>query len=322
MNERNVDMSVIVVVYNQPQSLKLILRALSAQDFSGSYEIVVTDDGSSPSLLHFCEEESNKNSIQIKYVWQPHYHFRAAAARNNGIKISKGKILLFLDGDLIPTLYTLQKHAEAHTLPNMVVAGNRKWRGELSSVKHLLGWPIGEVIQHLEDGFLVDEKSRQREAVERQRRKQWLTSPHPWRACFSGNVSVGWSTEVWFDENFVGWGPEDWEFNHRLCTKHGYTPIYLDDITTYHLETPDAVGNVFRVGTHEEIVMYMKNTLYFFDKNPGELPTAEVFFGFPRFALDGNTNRWQVVPRPASGSYDTKDIVAIARQWIANNGWK
>ena len=61
----------------------------------------------------------------------------------------------------------------------------------------------------------------------------------------------------WFDENFVGWGPEDWEFNHRLCTKHGYTPIYLDDITAYHLETPDAVGNVFRVGTHEEIVMYM-----------------------------------------------------------------
>jgi len=322
MNNRTVDLSVIVVVYNQPESLRLILQSLLAQDFSGSYEIIVTDDGSSTEILRTFRDECGKNTIPAKYVWQPHRHFRAAAARNNGINISSGKIFLFLDGDLVPAADALRRHTEAHTSPKMMVAGNRKWRGELSSIKCLPSGPIEKVIKHLEDGLLVDEKSRQREEVERQRRKQWLASPHPWRACFSGNVSVGWSPEVWFDENFVGWGPEDWEFNHRLCTKHGYTPTYLDDITAYHLETPDAVGNVFRVGTHEEIVMYMKNTLYFFDKNPGELPIEEVFFGFPRFALYEHTNKWRVVPRPTSSSYDIKDVAAKARQWIAEYGGK
>jgi len=321
MNGRNVDLSVIVVVYNQLQSLRLVLRALLAQDFLGSYEIIITDDGSSPELFLACWEEFNRSSIPIRYVWQQDRHFRAAAARNNGIKISRGRILLFLDGDLVPALDTLRKHVEAHTSPKMMVAGNRKWRGELSDGEHLPTGPIEEAIRFLENDSLVDEKSKRREEVERQRRKQWLASPHPWRACFSGNVSVGWSPEVRFDENFIGWGPEDCEFNHRLCTKHGYTPTYRDDITAYHLETPDAVGNVFRTGSHEKIVMYMKNTFYFFDKC-SELPLDEVFFGFPRFILDATTNTWRVVPRPSLDSYSIKELVDKARQWLAEYGGK
>ncbi len=315
--ERDLDLSVIVVVYNQPESLKLVLRSLLAQDFSGTYEIIVTDDGSSPELFRTCYTEFDKSSIPIKYVWQQHRHFRAAVARNNGISISRGKILLFLDGDLVPALDTIRKHVEAHTSPKMIVAGNRKWRGNIASIPSLPGRPAEEIIKFLE-GWSADEKSKQREEVERQRRKQWLFSPYPWRACFSGNVSVEWSPDVWFDQNFLGWGPEDWEFSHRLCTKYGYTPVYRDDITTYHLETPDAVGNVFRTGTHEEIVMYMKNTFYFFDKCP-ELPIEEVFFGFPRFVLDETTNKWRVVPRPAPNTYDLRKLVEKARQWLAEH---
>jgi len=321
MSGRSLDLSVIVVVYNQAESLKLILRSLLAQDFSGSYEIIVTDDGSSPELFLSCQEDFNKSPIPIKYVWQQDRHFRAAAARNNGINISNGRVLLFLDGDLVPALDALRKHVEAHTSPKMMVAGNRKWRGELSSIKHLPTGPIEEVLEFLESSLGVDEKSRQRERNERAARKKFLISKHAWRACFSGNVSVWWSPEVQFDENFIGWGPEDWEFNHRLCTKHGYTPTYRDDISAYHLETPDAVGNVFRTGSHEEIVMYIKNTLYFFDKCP-ELPLDEVFFGFPRFVLDATSNKWCVIPRPAPDSYDINELVENARRWLVEYGSK
>ncbi len=321
MSERNLDLSVIVVVYNQAESLRLILRSLLAQNFSGSYEIIVTDDGSSPEVFRVYQTEVIGGQIPTKYVWQPNLHFRAAMARNNGIKVSRGKVLLFLDGDLVPALDTLRKHVEAHTSPKMMVAGNRKWRGELSSDSQSPSGSIEEVLGSLEEGLSVDEKSRERERVERQRRKQWLASPHPWRSCFSGNVSVDWSPVVLFDEAFVGWGPEDWEFNHRLCTKHGYVPVYRDDITAYHLETPDAVGNVFRTGVHEEIAMYMKNTLHFFDKCP-ELPMEEVFFGFPRFVLDQTSNRWRVMPRPAADSYNIIELVENARQWLAEHGGK
>lgn len=318
MNRRDIDLSVVVVAYNQLQSIKLILRALLAQDFSGSYEIIVTDDGSSAKLFQSCYNELYQNTVPIKYVWQQHRHFRAAAARNNGINISRGRIILFLDGDSIPALNTLRKHVEEHTSPKMMVAGNRRWRGELSDNIRLSMKPIKKVIEFLDSDYFIDEKNKQREEVERQRRNKWLTSPHPWRACFSCNVSVGWSPEVCFDENFIGWGPDDMEFSYRLCVKYGYIPIYRDDITTYHLETPDVMGNVFRMGTHEEIVMYMKNTFYFFDRCP-ELPIEEVFFGFPRFMLDASTNTWRVVPRPAPDSYDTKELVEKTRRWLAEH---
>lgn len=313
--KRDLDLSVIVVVYNQSKSLKLLLRSLLAQDFSGTYEIIVTDDGSPPELFHTCYAEFGKSSIPIRYVWQQHCHFRAAAARNNGINISRGEVLLFLDGDLVPTLDTLRKHVEAHTSPKIMVAGNRKWRGEFANITPLPTRSIEKVLELLEN-YSADERTIHREEVERQRREQWLRSSHPWRACFSGNISVTWSPDVRFDENFVGWGLEDWEFSHRLCTKHGYTPLYRDDITTYHLETSNARGNVFLTGTHEEIVMYMKNTFYFFGKCPG-LPIEEVFFGFPRFFLDESTNKWRVVPRPTPDTYNLCTLIEKARQWLA-----
>jgi len=320
VDKRDLDLSVIVVVYNQAESLKLILRSLLAQDFSGSYEIIVTDDGSSLDVFRVYCTEIKQNQISTKYVWQPDHQFRAAAARNNGIRISRGRIILFLDGDLVPALDTLRKHVEAHTLPKMIVAGNRKWHGEFRNTNYLPNGSIDEVINFLEE-FSADEKSRHREEVERKRRKEWSASPYPWRACFSSNLSVEWSSDIYFDENFVGWGPEDWEFSCRLCTKHGYILVYRDNITTYHLETPSAVGNIFRTWTHEKIVMYMKNTFYFFNKCHG-LPMEEVFFGFPRFILDPISNRWQVVPRPAPDSYDIKELVEKARRWLIGHGGK
>ena len=66
---RVVDLSVIIVVYNQPESLRLILQSLLGQDFSGSYEIIVTDDGSSTELLHAFREKCGKSTIPAKYVW-------------------------------------------------------------------------------------------------------------------------------------------------------------------------------------------------------------------------------------------------------------
>jgi len=317
MSGRSLDLSVIVVVYNQAESLKLILRSLLAQDFSGSYEIIVTDDGSSPELFLTCREDFNKSSIPIKYVWQQDRHFRAAAARNNGINISNGKILLFLDGDLVPALDALRKHVELHTSPKMMVAGNRKWRGELANAEHLLTKPIKEAIKFLEDILPVDEKSRQREEVERQRRKQWLASPYPWRACFSSNVSIGWSHEVRFDENFIGWGPEDWEFTYRLCMVHGYRPVYNEEIVAYHLES--IISKPLLTGQHEDIVRLLRNTCYFYDKYP-TLKLEDVFFWFPRFRLNQHSGQWEVIPRPNSASYNLEEIVVQVRSWLLENG--
>lgn len=320
MEGEGYDFSVIVVVYNQPLTLDLIFRSLLAQKFSGSYEVIICDDGSSSNLLSQYLDEFNTAKIPIKYVWQQDRGFRAAAARNNGIRISKGRYLLFLDGDTIPPLTLLQKHLEAHNKEKLLIAGNRKWRGEitLEEWRSLKEKPIGEILLEL-DTRVPDKKSQHREKIENERRKTWLSSPHPWRICFSGHLSVKRAPEIYFDENFVGWGPEDWELSYRLWKHYHYTPVYCEEIVAYHLESPEAIGNVFRRGTHREIVQYMKNTFYFFQKCP-ELKLEEIFFGFPRFALDPHTDTWHVIPRPPIGSYNLAEIVEEIRNWLVRHG--
>lgn len=314
------DVSVIVIVYNQPISLRLILLSLLSQNFKGTIEIIVTDDGSNSKMLSLIEKLSHKQNIYIKYVWQKHRGIKPTEARNNAIKIAKGKILIFLDGDMVPKPDLVKKHFEAHDKPNLIVAGNRLWRGVIDKnvLKLIKGKQIASIINDLHHHWPVDVDTKRREELEHKRRQEWLNSTNPWRVCFSCNLSAPNNPEVYFDENYEGWGNEDWELAYRLYN-NGYKPVYLDDAIAFHLETSRAITNVFRTKRHEEIVMHMRNICYFFDKCPGLNP-EEIFFGFIRFVYDNKKNKWKIIPRPASFTREQIDKkVKEIRDWLDKN---
>lgn len=317
-----VDVSIILVVYNQLLSLKLILRSIQAQDFAGCKEVIITDDGSNVELFSKVRKDFDKADIPIKYVWQQDKGVRPAEARNNGIKLASGNYLLFLDGDMVPTIDLVRKHMEGHKQEKLLIAGSRKWRGQISSeiADSIEAKPIEVVLHQLESEWPIDEDSSKREKTERKRRSDWLDSSSPWRACFSGNLSVQRAPEVLFDENYVGFGNEDWELSYKLCMLHGYKPVYKDDASAYHLETPQSVSNVYRGGRHEDIVLHMRNICYFFDKCPG-LELEDVFLGFPRLELDESTNKWKVVSRQPNYSRQLlEQKVLQVRKWLSENG--
>jgi glycosyltransferase involved in cell wall biosynthesis len=313
-----IDVSIIVVVYNQPLSLELILKSIRAQDFTGIKEVIVADDGSNIDLFSRVKEDFDKSGMSIKYVWQQDRGIKPAEARNNGIKLAKGKYLIFLDGDMVPGLDLVRKHVESHKVPKLIVAGNRKWRGNIDPLifESLDGRPIDIALHELDINWPTDENSKKREKSERARREEWLNSKNPWRVCISGNLSVPNAPEVRFDENYLGFGNEDMELAYRLCTQSGYSPLYNDDISAYHLESPQGVTNIFRTGGHENIVSHMRNMFYFFDKCPG-LDIEEVFFGFPRLKLDTTTNEWRVIPRPQNYSRELLEKkISQVRDWL------
>jgi len=90
-------LSIIVPCYNVEAYLEKCLISLLQQDISkNDYEIVIINDGSTDGSLAIAEEYEKKNK-NIKIISQTNKGL--GAARNTGIKVSKGKSILFVDSD-------------------------------------------------------------------------------------------------------------------------------------------------------------------------------------------------------------------------------
>ncbi len=84
--------SVVVPAYNSQKTIKGLLDSLCVQDFKEPYEIIVVDDGSTDSTALIASEYTN-----IRLIKQ--VNAGPAAARNKGVSLAKGEIILFTDSD-------------------------------------------------------------------------------------------------------------------------------------------------------------------------------------------------------------------------------
>lgn len=86
------------------------LQAMEAQDFIEPYEIVVVDDGSTDGTVEFLQ--SRRTKFPHVRLFQQN-HEGAAIARNTGIDVASGDIIVFIDSDLVVTPVFLASHAKA-----------------------------------------------------------------------------------------------------------------------------------------------------------------------------------------------------------------
>ena len=87
--------SVVIPTYNRSRSLRSTVASVLCQTFS-SFEILVIDDGSTDDTREVVKLLSDKDP-RIKYFYQD--NSERGAARNLGIKKSKGAWICFLDSD-------------------------------------------------------------------------------------------------------------------------------------------------------------------------------------------------------------------------------
>lgn len=101
--------SVIIPTYNEYKLLQECLDSLSKQSLT-SFEVIVVDDGSTDKT-HLLKDI--KYSYPIKWLTQPHQG--AGAARNLAAHSASGKILVFLDADMVTTPSYLEELTEPIT---------------------------------------------------------------------------------------------------------------------------------------------------------------------------------------------------------------
>src|SRR5262245_35010670 len=104
------EISVVIATYNRRALLARSLQTVFEQDLpSDQYEIIVVIDG------------SNDGTLEMLSQWEPRCGFRVlcqenlgqAAARNAGINAARGRLVLFLDDDILVPPHLLRTHVAA-----------------------------------------------------------------------------------------------------------------------------------------------------------------------------------------------------------------
>ena len=66
-------------------------------------ELIISDDGSDENVPELISDVVSRLNFPVKYVKQKNNGFRLARCRNNGVRLSSGEFLIFLDQDLVHT---------------------------------------------------------------------------------------------------------------------------------------------------------------------------------------------------------------------------
>lgn len=105
--------SVIIPYYDRFDHLEQTLQAALTQSLSkNDYEIIVIDDGSSQSI-----EKRVPSHVRLIQT----FHHGAAAARNGGIAVANGEILIFLDSDMVVGQSFVENHWIFHDQHSQMV---------------------------------------------------------------------------------------------------------------------------------------------------------------------------------------------------------
>jgi len=111
--ESPLSVSVIIPTYNMGWKLRKCLEGLEKQAYpKEAYEIIVVDDGSTDDTKSIIE------GFRIRYCFQENRG--PATARNRGVEMAKGDIVLFTDADCIPNDNWIQNMASPFQNPEII----------------------------------------------------------------------------------------------------------------------------------------------------------------------------------------------------------
>jgi glycosyltransferase involved in cell wall biosynthesis len=232
------EISVVIPAYNNSAYVTKVLRALKDQQPGVEYEVLVVDDGSADQtcerLLELCRADLVPADFTLIHYprlegrQMGDFRFRAGAARQRGVRHARGKILAFLDSDILVPPDYIKKLREHHRDFDVVQIQRLYLKEEVSQA--LSGYEkINEDqdVFHPEGGYwkkFFDDA------------RPWEKIPHFWKyVCTYGlSVNAALYRELGgFRKVFNSYGFEDTDFGYRLA--RAGARFFKSPVKTYHL---------------------------------------------------------------------------------------
>ena len=152
--------SVIIPTFNRADLLSRSLESLANQSLPrNQFEVVVIDDGSSDRTKDVCTDFEKRLHLRC----QRQENSGISAAKNMGIFISRGQLLLFFDDDDVADTNLLKEHIKTHTQhpeETTAVLGYTTWHSSLT-MTHIMNFvtDVGHFLfsySNLKDGQTLD----------------------------------------------------------------------------------------------------------------------------------------------------------------------
>lgn len=205
-----VDISVVIPALNAADTIGAQLDAVLAQDFAGTFEVVVADNGSTDGTLEVVE------TYRVRVVDASDAPLGGAGAKNVGVRAASAPFVAFCDADDLVSPGWLQAVYDGLQRSPVVSVTCEYWT--LNPAMRGLGAEVKA--ERTSDGVPV----------------------------FAGGA-FGMSRQLYldaggFDETFTG--PVDTEFALRVHRKFGVAPLHVDAVI--HVRQPVTIRASFRRG--------------------------------------------------------------------------
>lgn len=256
--------SLLISTYNWPQALDICLKSVMEQKKLVD-EILIADDGSGEETLAVINKYQKISKVPIIHIWQVDNGFELAKIRNKAIAKATGDYIIQIDGDLILHPYFIKDHHD-FAEKNSFVRASRIYIDEKLSAKKLKN--LDTSINSLHPGITNFFSS--------------YRIPFLWKI-FETNYKVdgderweihGCNMAYWrkdalevngYNEDFIGWGPEDKEFVARLLNA-GKTKRFLKlGGLVFHIYHP--INKKKNMKKNEEIFEFTKHNAVKYCKN-------------------------------------------------------
>lgn len=211
--------SVVITTYNRSDALLAVLHGLSRQT-DQNFEVVVADDGSRIEHQRRILESAVAHALRVVYVWHPDVGFTASRVRNRGVAASRGRYIVFLDGDCVPEVDFVARH-KLLAEPGFFVNGSRVLLSPGITQRVLAGVEMvcGRSAFYWIKQRVLGQASKLTGLLRLPERFGRVERTFSWKGIRSCNMGV-WRSDFervdGFDESFVGWGHEDADFVLRL----------------------------------------------------------------------------------------------------------